>query len=316
MKVEKNNFRCAAFSPKFVCLILLCLLCLPAVAASKKKAKKAPEAVVKVDTVSVDSFSYALGLANSNGLKDYLVQRMGVDVTYMEDFLKGFQQCTFSEADKREKARIAGLEIRRQVEDQVFPTSNKQVNDTVDLLRRDRFVQGFFDGVSGKNATLSMDSAQAVVKRQMDFYHREKMERLYGANRVAGEEFLKANAKKDSVRTTPSGLQYKVLTQGTGEIPTPEKRVRVHYEGRLIDGTVFDSSYERNKPTMFTVNGVIKGWIEALCMMPKGSKWEVYVPQQLAYGDREQGKIPPFSCLIFTVELLDVLPAIDLDNPK
>ena len=106
--------------------------------------------------------------------------------------------------------------------------------------------------------------------------------------------------------TLPSGLQYKVLTQGTGAVPTTSDKVQVHYEGRLIDGTVFDSSYERGNPATFGCNQVIKGWQEALTMMPVGSKWQLFIPQELAYGDREAGKIPPFSMLTFTVELLSI----------
>ena len=158
----------------------------------------------------------------------------------------------------------------------------------------------------GLDSLISMDSIQMLVKKQMEYYHKVNMERKYGANRTAGEEFLKANAKKDSVKTTPSGLQYKVLTMGTGDIPTKESKVKVNYEGHLLDGTEFDSSYKRNKPVSFPVSGVIPGWTEALCMMPVGSKWELYIPQELAYKDREQSKIPPFSCLIFTVELLEI----------
>ena len=108
------------------------------------------------------------------------------------------------------------------------------------------------------------------------------------------------------MKVTPSGLQYKILTAGTGEVPTKESKVKVNYEGHLIDGTEFDSSYKRGKPVTFPVAGVISGWTEALCMMPVGSKWMLYVPQELAYKDREQAKIPPFSCLIFTVELLEI----------
>ena len=132
------------------------------------------------------------------------------------------------------------------------------------------------------------------------------MERKYGANRQAGEEFLKENGKKKDVVTTKSGLQYKVLVKGEGEIPTATQRVKVNYEGHLIDGTEFDSSYKRNEPTTFACNQVIKGWTEALTLMPVGSKWELYIPQELAYGDRESGKIPPYSTLIFTVELLSI----------
>ena len=270
----------------------------------KKKKSKAPVEVV--DTVCVDTFSYYFGRANSNGLKGYLAQRMGVDTTYIADFLKGFEQTTLSEADKKEKARLAGIEIRQQVENQVYPSASKQVNDSTEVLNKALFVKGFREGFEGVNNVVSMDSTQKLVKKQMDYYHKVNMEKKYGANRIAGEEFLKANAKKDSVKVTPSGLQYKILTQGTGEVPTKESKVKVNYEGHLIDGTEFDSSYKRNKPVSFPVSGVIPGWTEALCMMPVGSKWMLYVPQELAYKDREQAKIPPFSCLIFTVELLEI----------
>ncbi len=293
---------------KLILFALCACISLGAGAAKKtsKKNKKSKAPVEVVDTVCVDTFSYYFGRANSNGLKGYLAQRMGIDTAYVADFLKGFEQMTLSEADKKEKARLAGIEIRQQVEEQVYPGASKQVNDSTEILNKALFVKGFREGFSGENTTISMDSTQRLVKQQVEYYHKVNMERKYGANRIAGEEFLKANAKKDSVKVTPSGLQYKILTQGTGEIPTKEAKVKVNYEGHLIDGTEFDSSYKRNKPVTFPVAGVISGWTEALCMMPVGSKWMLYVPQELAYKDREQAKIPPFSCLIFTVELLEI----------
>lgn len=295
---------------KKIFLFSLCaLLALGTSAASKKKtSKKAAKAPVEVvDTVSVDTFSYLFGKANTNGLTNYLTQRMGVDAAYLEDFVKGFQQTELTEADKKEKARLAGIEIRSQVENQVIAQANKQINDSVDILNKALFVKGFQDGITQSNMTISMDSVQQVVRKQMDYYHKVNMEKKYGANRIAGEEFLKKNAKADSVQTTASGLQYKILTKGTGEIPQATDKVKVHYEGHLIDGTEFDSSYKRDKPTTFPANQVIKGWTEALTMMPVGSKWMLYIPQELAYGDREQGKITPFSTLIFTVELLEIV---------
>ncbi len=291
---------------KLILFALCACISLGAGAAKKNSKKKSKEPVEVVDTVCIDTFSYHFGRANSNGLKNFISQRMGVDTTYIDDFLKGFEQMTLTEADKREKARLAGIEIRQQVEEQVYPGVSKQVNDSADVLNKTLFVQGFRDGFYGKNTTISMDSTQKLVKKQLDYYHKVSMEKKFGANRIAGEEFLKANAKKDSVKVTPSGLQYKILTAGTGEIPTKESKVKVNYEGHLIDGTEFDSSYKRGKPVTFPVSGVIAGWTEALCMMPVGSKWMLYVPQELAYKDREQAKIPPFSCLIFTVELLEI----------
>ena len=295
---------------KIILIALVALLCMGATAATKKqrKGKKAAKEVAeRVDTVSVDTFSYLLGMANSNGLKAYLSQRMGIDTAYVEDFLKGFQQKELTEADKREKARLAGMEIREQVETQVWSNANRQIDDSVDVLNHEQFIKGFQNGIFPVDTTFSMDSAQSLVQKQMAYYHKVKMEKKYGANRVAGEQFLKLNAKQDSVQTTASGLQYKVITMGTGEKPQKTDRVKVDYEGRLIDGTVFDSSYKRGKPATFPVGQVIAGWTEALCMMPVGSKWEVYVPQELGYGDREQQKNPPFSCLVFTIELHEIV---------
>lgn len=293
---------------KIVLFSLCALLALGTSAASKKKtSKKAKAPVEVVDTVSVDTFSYLLGKANTQGLTEYLTHRMGVDAAYLSDFVKGFQQTELTEADKKEKARLAGVEIRSQVENQVIAQANKQVNDSVDVLNKALFIQGFQDGITSSNMTISMDSVQSVVRKQMEYYHKVKMEKKYGANRIAGEEFLKKNAKADSIQTTASGLQYKIITKGTGEIPQATDKVKVNYEGHLIDGTEFDSSYKRNQPATFAANQVIKGWTEALTMMPVGSKWMLYIPQQLAYGDREQGKIPPFSTLIFTVELLEIV---------
>lgn len=293
---------------KYILFALCAVLSLGVSAAKKtsKKKKKSKEPIEVVDTVSVDTFSYHFGRANSNGLKMYLIQRMGIDTTYIADFLKGFEQKVLTEADKKEKARLAGIEIRQQVENDVYPGACKQVNDSTEILNKILFLKGFSDGISNTQTTISMDSTQKLVKKQMEYYHRVKMEKKYGANRIASEEFLKANAKKDSVKVTPSGLQYKILTAGTGEIPTKESKVKVNYEGHLINGTEFDSSYKRGKPVTFPVGQVIPGWTEALCMMPVGSKWMLYVPQELAYKDREQPKIPPFSCLIFTVELLEI----------
>jgi FKBP-type peptidyl-prolyl cis-trans isomerase FklB len=137
------------------------------------------------------------------------------------------------------------------------------------------------------------------------------MEKLYGANKTAGEKFLAENKNKPGVITTASGLQYEVITKGNGPLPTEASKVKVNYHGTLIDGTVFDSSVQRKEPVTFPVNGVIKGWTEALLLMPVGSKYKIYVPQELAYGSQDRGAIKPFSMLIFEVELL----SIEKDQP-
>ncbi len=291
---------------RLVIIILGMLVCVNASAA--KKVKKSKKAVVaeKVDTIPMSDFSYAFGIAQTNGLMGYLVQRMGVDTTYISHFLSGFDFPEMDEDAKKMKAFIAGKEIRQQVENQIVPQVNKQINDSIDLLNKARFIEGFRASIAG-NTAITMDSASAISTKQMEYYHKVKMEAKYGKNRTDGEAFLAANAKKDSVKTTASGLQYKILSAGNGEVPTATDKVKVNYEGTLIDGTVFDSSYKRNQPATFACNQVIKGWTEALTMMPVGSKWVIYVPQNLGYGEREAGKIPPFSTLIFTVELLEIV---------
>jgi FKBP-type peptidyl-prolyl cis-trans isomerase FklB len=140
----------------------------------------------------------------------------------------------------------------------------------------------------------------------MSILQDRKMERQYGANKIAGEKFLAENAKKPGVITTASGLQYEVIKKGNGPIPSDTSKVKVNYHGTLIDGTVFDSSVDRKEPIVFKANQVIKGWTEALKLMPVGSKYKLYIPQQLAYGNHDQGKIKPFSTLIFEVELISI----------
>lgn len=135
----------------------------------------------------------------------------------------------------------------------------------------------------------------------------DKLNALFGDRAAAGDKFLAENAQREEVTVLPSGLQYEILTAGAGEKPGPRSMVTVHYEGRLADGKVFDSSYQRGNPATFGVHQVIPGWTEALQLMPAGSKWRVYIPQQLGYGARGAGgAIPPYAALVFDVELLGI----------
>lgn len=295
---------------KIILILAAALVCTGAMAKANKtskKSKKQTAPVEVVDTININDFSFHMGRANTQGLETYLVQRMGLDTRYMSDFLEGFDAGQMTEADKRQKARLAGMEIRQQVENQIIPQINHQINDSIDLINNAEFVRGFHTGIAGTEVEgISMDSTLMLVQKNMDYYRTAQMERKYGANRKAGEEFLKQNAKRKEVKTTASGLQYEVLTAGTGEVPVLSSRVKVNYQGTLIDGTEFDSSYKRGQPATFGCGQVIKGWTEALTMMPVGSKWKLYIPQELAYGERESGKIPPYSALIFEVELLEI----------
>ena len=165
------------------------------------------------------------------------------------------------------------------------------------------FVKGISDVLSGNKTELTHSEAQKVVNE-----HFQKLaEEAYAVNRNAGEKFLAENAKKEGVTTLPSGLQYEVIKEGNGKKPSATDRVQCHYEGTLIDGTVFDSSYKRGESITFGLNQVIKGWTEGLQLMSIGSKYKLYLPYQLAYGERGAGaNIPPYAALIFTVELLGI----------
>ena len=293
---------------KFSILLLALLACFDGQAKIKKSKKAKKAEVVKVDTCSVDTFSYAMGMANTQGLKNYVTSRMNVNAAYMGNFVEGFHADLSAEERMKILAFVAGLQIRQQVEEQVIPSLNKSItdNDTTEVINKKLFLEAFGKALSGEKTDFSMVKAEEIAKKQMQYYTDANMERKYGENRRAGEDFLKANAKKPGVKTLDCGVQYKVLTKGEGEIPTATSKVKVNYEGRLVDGTIFDSSYERKSPTTFGCNQVIKGWTEALTHMPVGSKWEIYIPQELAYGAREAGKIKPLSALIFIVELLEI----------
>ncbi|MBI3850673.1 MAG: FKBP-type peptidyl-prolyl cis-trans isomerase [Verrucomicrobia bacterium] len=172
----------------------------------------------------------------------------------------------------------------------------------------DLIAKGIKDVLSSNTTLLTEQQAQEAImsyQKELRAKQEEKNKQLAEKNKKAGEDFLAANAKKPGVVTLPSGLQYKVITEGTGDVPKNGDTVTVNYKGTLIDGTEFDSSYKRGQPATFNVNGVIKGWTEALLMMKTGSKQELYIPASLAYGDRGQGaKIEPGSTLIFEVELV------------
>jgi FKBP-type peptidyl-prolyl cis-trans isomerase FklB len=175
----------------------------------------------------------------------------------------------------------------------------------------EQFVKGFKDGLSGTKTMLSDEEMRTVTtafQKELAEKQAEKMKAVGEKNKKEGEAFLAANKKKEGVKTLPSGLQYKIIKEGTGKKPKATDKVTCQYEGTLIDGTVFDSSYKRGEPATFPVNGVIPGWTEALQMMKVGSKWQLFIPSKLAYGERGAGpQIGPNAVLIFTVELISIL---------
>lgn len=254
----------------------------------------------------VDTLSYMMGVSNTQGLKDYVIGRLGVDSAHMADFVRGIEQ-GMKETDAKQKAYMAGVQIGQQVSGDMFEAINNQIfsGDSTQSLSKENFLAGFMAAVQEKGL-VSADSAGVYVRTKAEAIKEKALEAKYADYKKENEEFLANNKGKEGIQVTASGLQYKVITEGKGEVPTKESRVKVHYKGTLIDGTQFDSSYDRKEPTTFRADQVIKGWTEALTMMPVGSKWELYIPQELAYGSCEAGKIKPFSTLIFEVELLEI----------
>jgi len=265
---------------------------------------QSPKANLKTD---IDSLSYSLGMSQTQGLKDYLVGRMDVDTAYMDEFIKGLNEGV-GKTSKKDIAYLAGLQIGQQISNQMVKGINHELfgADSTKTISKDNFLAGFVSGTLKEKGLMTMEQAQQFTQTRMEVIKAKAMESKYADNKAAGDKFLAANKTKAGVVTTPSGLQYKVITKGTGAVPADTCKVKVNYKGTLIDGTEFDSSYKRNEPTTFRANQVIKGWTEALTMMPVGSKWEIYIPQELAYGSRESGQIKPFSALIFEVELLSI----------
>jgi FKBP-type peptidyl-prolyl cis-trans isomerase FklB len=273
--------------------------------ATKKGAVK--EEPVKLSNGS-DSLSYAAGMSITNGLIPFLVQQQGVDTTYMADFVKGFQMVANGGSDPKMKAYAAGMDIAKQVKERMMPDLTKDFQDTPDSIVTKLFYKGFSDALLKDSSVFKQEGAEAYFRDKQIANKAAKDEKLYGANRDAGRQFLAENAKKEGVVTLPSGLQYKVLVKGDGPIPTLDDKVQVNYEGRLVDGTMFDASAKHgDKPMEFKPSQVIKGWQEALTMMPVGSTWQLFIPFELAYGDRDSGQIKPFSALVFDVQLVGIV---------
>ena len=265
-----------------------------------------PKADLKTD---VDTMSYAMGMSQTQGLKEFMVERMGVDTAYMDDFIKGLNDGANAGDDKKKAAYYAGIQIGQQISNQMVKGINHEVfgEDSTKSISLKNFMAGFITGTTGKKGLMTVEQAAQVAQAKMMAIKAKNMEKEYGPNKVAGEKFLAANKKKPGVVTLPSGLQYKVIKEGKGAIPADTTTVKVQYEGRTIDGKVFESSYKNgNGPVSMVPAQMIPGWTQALTRMPEGSIWEVYIPQQLAYKERQAGNIKPFSTLIFKIELVKV----------
>ena len=250
------------------------------------------------DEITIRILNYAYGMTIGSSIKD--------------DYIKG------DSANSKIKSFIAGLVVgTKEVEYKYiklvelgtdFGISLKEqvrlgfINDSTLKLNTELIKQGLIRGLLGYGIGVAQDERE-YLRTTLQTHNSKNIEKINIGNKAAGEKFLAENAKKPGIITTASGLQYEVLIKGNGEFPKDSGKVKVNYRGTLIDGTLFDNSKE---PIIFPVNQVLKGWTEAFKLMPVGSKFKIYLPQELAYGNKQQGLIKPFSMLIFEMELLSI----------
>ena len=264
-----------------------------------------PKADLKND---IDTLSYAMGLAQTEGLKDYLVRGLGIDTTYIDEFVKGLNDGANAGDDKKKAAYYAGIQIGQQISNQMVKGINHELfgEDSTKSISMKNLMAGFISGTTGKKKLFTVEQAQGLLQSKMEAIRMKAVSEKYADNKKAGEAFLAKYAKQPGVKKLEGGVLYKVLKEGTGETPADTSLISVLYEGKTIDGKVFDSSYSRNDTLNIRVNQVIKGWTIAMKNMPVGSVWEVAIPQELAYGAREQSSIKPLAALIFKIELLGI----------
>lgn len=260
---------------------------------------------VEVKT-SADSLAYAAGVVNTDGLVEHITTRMMVDAEYIPQVLEGIKEAV-SEDSPADNAKNLGRQIGSQIKNQILPSMNSTIYPNgEDSLNIDIFLSAFIAAVNEEETLMDVQTASAYFMAEVDKIRNANMSAAYADNKIAGENFLEANKAVAGVKVTESGLQYKVTKMGKGKKPSATDKVKVHYHGTLIDGTVFDSSVQRGEPIVFPLNQVIPGWTEGLQLMPVGSKFTFYIPQELAYGSHETGAIKPFSALVFEVELLGI----------
>jgi FKBP-type peptidyl-prolyl cis-trans isomerase FklB len=283
--------------------------------ACNSQTPQAPKANLK--TV-IDSLSYAYGInMEQMGLNEYLTS-LGVDPGNTEDVIRGvLEAAKVDKKNKKEHARMVGLMLGQQIMDQMFANINKQVfaTDTTQTLDKNQFLAGFVSAMRNKDLLLEKESVQPFVEAKS----MEIREGILSKEKVKNEAYLEENKKKEGVVTLPSGVQYKVIKEGTGPKPKPEETVKVAYVGKTIDGAEFDNSADNEDGfVIFSLDRVIPGWAEGLQLMSVGSKYMLYIPSALGYGERGTpgGPIGANATLIFEVELLDIVKNDEVDLVK
>lgn len=276
--------------------------------------KTEPQADLKNE---VDTLSYALGVANSPTeaeIKNYLMQA-GSDSAYVDAFFKGLKDGLHASDDKKELAYQMGMQSGMQMKTRMFTGIEQQVfaNDSTKHLSTKQFLAGLLDSHAGKTGLkvagqpATRETIQPILSEVMGRMTESANAKVFAEAKKQNEDYMAKVAKEAGVKALSGGVYYKEIKAGTGPAPKATDRVEVSYEGRLINGVVFDSS--REQTVVFGCNEVIKGWTTALTNMKEGAEWEVYIPWQQAYGKQQQGPIPPYSALIFKIKLVKVNPS-------
>lgn len=282
-------------------------------AQSKKKDKKNKATTECSETCktapivlksAADSLSYATGMTMTNGLDAYLEQQFGITKELMPDFIRGLKEGISKRKDANFAAHGVGIAVSRQIESRLLPNMVSQFEESKSPIDTEILYSGIVAAMS-KDTTMMSPATAAKFFKEQEIAIRQQRE---AENKAKNEAFMTENKAKEGVVTLPSGLQYRIIKKGTGAIPKATDDVQVIYEGKTIDGKVFDSTAKHGTEfDTFNVGGLIKGWTEALQLMPVGSKWEIFIPYNLAYGERGAGRdIAPYSTLIFTLELKDI----------
>ena len=283
------------------------------------------EGVLENVSMMMHSFDFDMRMMTADSLERIALSRERIaaidsinriNAPRLNEFLRGMRRgLEWGDALAEDSPYATGLQIGMQLSEMIAHANVAMLGEeATESLNNNQILAGMIKMLRNQQTAISAAEAERIVNRGFERARAEQIARHEAELRGQFEEeiaegaaFLAANARRESVVVLPSGLQYEIIRVGTGEIPSETDRIRVHYHGTLIDGTVFDSSIDRGQSIVFGVNYVITGWTEALQLMPVGSKWRLYIPYDLAYGGEERGIIRPFSVLIFDVELLEIV---------
>lgn len=279
---------------------------------------KGPKASFKT---AGDTVSYELGMAWASSKEDIKMNlsnpMMGSDSAYVDDYLKGIRDGILAAEDKKKAAYVAGLQTGFRMGQNLAQGEKELFADSTETLSRKNFLSGYMAGVDGKHTALKVDgkmidqtAAQQDLQTRIPAMISAAAEKKYAENKKKGDDFMAAKAKEAGIQKLPGGTLYKVITAGTGEKVTDGAVVNVTYEGRLVDGTVFDASNRHSdQPIQMQIGSAVPGFDAALKAMPIGSEWEIYLPADQAYGSQGNQQIPPYSVLIFKVKLVGIYTA-------